>query len=567
MEPSLLFCTVLVAMVTKNLVNGQYSQPIVKTTKGTFLGIDVPFSTGFLTKSQNVHAFLGIPFAKPPTGERRFKMPEPVDSSDGSYNATQMPPQCSQGETPFLRPILTATDMSEDCLYLNVFVPSNSPRNAAVMVWIHGGGFAFGYGLNIPTNHVALAAIGDVIVVTFNYRLGILGLLSTGDDNISPNLALFDQREALKWVYENIEAFGGDPNRVTIFGESSGGASVGWHILSSESRQYFQRAILQTGNPLDPWANLLTRSEAFERAQMTAALAGCDSTNNGSAILYCLGEKTVEELIAIPSLGRWSPVNDGIFFKSSVPELLQKGAYQGIDVIIGTNRDDAFFLVYLASGFPKATPNITKTQFSSLLSGSSDSFIADLLEVIYSEDIQNTESYVFGLIRGLTDSAYVCGMSNFARQVSTAGSRVYMYVLTHAPAQSLWNVSWSRAGHIEESQFVFGLPFQALPQFSHPYDEIKISAYVMQFWTNFAKTGDPNTSEDSRELPVPEWIPFTAESEDYKEIDIGFSNKQKLRSHQCNFWENLLLEIRRLLGNVVYGLVPFHEYNYLNSCH
>ncbi|XP_071823624.1 acetylcholinesterase-like [Apostichopus japonicus] len=535
--------------------------PVVSTNVGQVQGETDTFSSKFLQESGDVYSYRGIPFAKPPINDRRFRPAEAMDPWEGVINATEIPPSCPQIYQSFYKHLYGTNNFSEDCLYLNVFAPRDASPNAAVMVFIHGGSFVLGSGSDFPYNPLPLVFLGDVILVTINYRLNIFGFFSTGDDAIPANLGLTDQRLALKWVNENIDAFGGDPQKVTVFGESAGSACISWHLLSEESRQYFQRVILQSGPPYANWANVLTPDQSRDIAFLAADIGGCTPSVPGdtSGLADCFRTKlTVEELLEIHSkvdelflLGPtvWIATNDGEFFTDDVNTLIEEGAYSNIDILLGTNKDEGTFRTYLFTGLPEERPFVSKDFFTFITTGFNDPLVSDLLEAVYASGIDQEDNYVGALEDALSDTSYKCGTSLLARNAATAGSTVYMYHMTHEPIRSLWNVTWLRASHFEELQFVFGLPFFDDPFYVPVYDEVKIAFYVIRMWTNFAKSGDPN---GPIRLPgsIPEWPRFVPVSEEYKELDIRFNNKRKLRQQHCQFWLKTLPEIVYLQGAV-----------------
>ncbi|KAJ8031714.1 Acetylcholinesterase [Holothuria leucospilota] len=527
---------------------------LVNTTKGQLIGHRMPFSSTFLSQEREVDVFRGIPFAKPPVGKRRFRPAEPVEPWEGVFNATQTPPSCPQVVESYFEGLVEGLTFSEDCLYLNIFVSSSRPANSSVMVFIHGGSLSWGSGSDFPYDASLLALLGDVIVVTINYRLNIFGFLSTGDDVMPPNIGLTDQQAALKWINENIAAFGGDPNMVTIFGQSAGSACVGYHLLSPESRRYFQRVIMQSGTPLDTWATTVPPEVALERAIAVADAGGCgDNLENSENILECLRQKSVDELLNLTLIAQtlfpvdanfilWPPVIDGIFFQNDVVSLISEGGFQDVEILLGTNDDEGRLFTYQLTGLPADEPFIDKNTFALLLTGTTDPFLADLLEVVYSNRIDSKGNFVDAFADALGEIGFTCSMIEFAKQVTIVGNKVYMYQLTQEPTRSLWNFSWADATHHEETQFVFGLPFRGHPFYVPSYEEIKLSFYVIRLWTNFAKSGDPNFPDRLPEQ-ISEWPVFLPDSELYKELDINFSNKRGPRQQQCKFWTELLPRI------------------------
>lgn len=220
----------------------------------------------------DVDAFLGIPFAKPPLGDLRFAPPVPADPWKGKRDATQMPKACMQyisgafdKANPATQIWINNTVMDEDCLYLNIWVPTESLGTGAlfpVLVWIFGGGFFSGSASLDVYDGRFLSAMESVIVVSMQYRLGPFGFLYI-ESEVDGNMGLKDQQLALKWVQDNIKAFNGDPNQVTIFGESAGAVSVGLHYLAPTSRPLFKRMIMESSSPLNRWA-LSTPADAHE---------------------------------------------------------------------------------------------------------------------------------------------------------------------------------------------------------------------------------------------------------------------------------------------------------------
>ncbi|XP_009076545.1 PREDICTED: acetylcholinesterase, partial [Acanthisitta chloris] len=230
---------------------------VVPPSSGPVRGFHVP-----VAPSSRVAAFLGIPYAEPPVGPLRFAPPRPARPWLGVLEASSYPHACFQpvdtmfpgfGGSEMWNP---NREMSEDCLYLNVWVPEPKPSNPApVLVWIYGGGFYSGAASLDVYDGRFLAQAEKVLVVSMNYRVGALGFLALpGHPEAPGNVGLLDQRLALRWVQTNIASFGGDPNSVTLFGESAGAASVGLHLLTGAGGSLFRRAILQSGSPNGPWA-------------------------------------------------------------------------------------------------------------------------------------------------------------------------------------------------------------------------------------------------------------------------------------------------------------------------
>ncbi|MGH2807530.1 MAG: carboxylesterase/lipase family protein [Actinomycetota bacterium] len=298
-------------------------------------------------REDDVFVFRGIPFAAPPTGPRRFRPPQPVEAWAGLRDATEFGPAAPQLPSP-LEHIVGSREltMSEDCLYLNVWTPGLDDVRRPVLVWIHGGAFTTGAG-SIPWyDGTSFARLGDVVVVTLNYRIGALGFLLLdgivdGMDQAS-NLGILDQIAALRWVRDNIEAFGGDPDQVTVFGESAGAMSVAVLMGMPSAKGLFGRAILQSG-----------------AAQSVAGRTQAERITHEFLAEIDLPEPDAESLRAAPVdeilraqgsivLRNWGkvhglplqPVFDGMLMPQLPHDAIEDGSSEGMDVLIGTTRDE-----------------------------------------------------------------------------------------------------------------------------------------------------------------------------------------------------------------------------------
>ena len=294
-------------------------------------------------------AFLGVPYAKPPVGALRWAPPEPPEAWTEPRSATGRPPRCVQ------RALGLDLASQEDCLYLNVHTPDPRPEDAPVMVWLHGGAFLFGEGLQTDEGTAGdlLAATHGVVVVSLNYRLGPYGFLAhpalTAERGASGNYGLMDQRLALEWVRDNIAAFGGDPDDVTIFGESAGGLSVCAHLISPESEGLFHRAISQSGlcdSALDDLSDAEAAGERF-----ADALSCADAE--------CLRAASVDEITTADGAGSdpfgevgaeraWWPIVDGAVLEGDFRTEVERGAFVNVPTVVGWNADEGTLFVMLA---------------------------------------------------------------------------------------------------------------------------------------------------------------------------------------------------------------------------
>jgi para-nitrobenzyl esterase len=319
-------------------------EPVVKTSTGALKG----------ATSEGIVVFRGIPFAKPPTGALRFRPPQPLERWDGVRDATAFGPTSLQVPNELLdsffgRP--KPQPMDEDCLYLNVWTPKPDGARRPVMVWIHGGGFTIGAGSQPFYDGTALAS-RDAVVVTINYRLGALGFLrvesvSGGGDEALTNFGMLDQIAALEWVRDEIAAFGGDPENVTIFGESAGGMSVGCLMASPLARGLFHKAILQSGAAHTALTLQQAEQNASEFLQTLGAGRGDAETLRSFPASEIIAAQASLEAADRERTGageylglRYQPVIDGLFLESMPIDAITGGNAKDVAVLIGTNCDE-----------------------------------------------------------------------------------------------------------------------------------------------------------------------------------------------------------------------------------
>ena len=305
------------------------------------------------TMSDGVPAYLGIPFAAPPVGELRWREPQPVKQWTGVLDCSKYAPACPQPKSLFYD--VGATN--EDCLYLNVWSTAKSPdAGLPVMVWIHGGSYTTGAGSQSMYDGKNLAR-QDVVIVTINYRLGPLGFLShpllskESPHGVSGNYGLLDQIAALKWVKKNIQSFGGNPNRVTVFGESAGAASICSLMISPLAEGLFQQAVSESGSFGDAYP--VARENTVEKAEksgleLTATL-GCDKAEN---ILAAMRQKTADDIIKAAYKNydanggtKYRPVTDGWVIPDNPWSLFTAGKQAKVPLLIGTNANEGTIFI------------------------------------------------------------------------------------------------------------------------------------------------------------------------------------------------------------------------------
>ncbi|XP_070571596.1 acetylcholinesterase-like isoform X2 [Ptychodera flava] len=516
---------------------------LVHTKSGGVRGKTVSLPDG----RGEVFAFLGIPFAEPPLGDLRFRTPVPVKSWEGVRSATNFSNSCmQQSDTTY--PGFSGSEMwnpntavSEDCLYLNVWTPSPRPHKATVMVWIFGGGFYSGTASLDVYDGKILAGVEDVIVVSMNYRVGTFGFLATGDDRAKGNYGMLDQLLALKWVKENIAAFGGDPQTVTIFGESAGADSVGLHLLSPLSRPYFVRAILQSGAPDNTWG-FMDRKESKRRSAVLGETLGCSYSDPD--FVDCLRKVPANTLSESEWITvnfnefPWVPTVDGFFLPDEPKRLISERRLNPADLLLGANKDEGtWFILYQVPGYEKDSDS-TQTYDSYLnnvdlvdfdLNACSRSAVKDRYTSwgkMY-DKIANRD----GLDDVVGDRQFLCPVVDFAHEYAKEDYNVYMYYFDHEASNKPWP-EWMGVMHGDEIQYVFGCPLD--PSMNYNDKEKDMAETMMSYWANFAKHGNPNKGKK-----VPHWPKQTSQNREYLIIP-AYESATALRKDYCDLWSDLI---------------------------
>ncbi|XP_062979554.1 cholinesterase-like [Elgaria multicarinata webbii] len=494
--------------------------------------------------SSSVTAYLGIPYAEPPMGKLRFQKPLPHQPWSQVLEATSFGNACPQFIfTNFPEADLCAANrpLSEDCLFLNIWVPHPRPSSPTlVLAWIHGGsGFLTGTASLDMYNGAFLAAYENVVVVSINYRLGALGFLSLPPD-VPGNMGLMDQQLALKWVQENAAAFGGDPTRVTIFGQNAGAASVGLHLLSPSSQSLFARVVLQSGTPNMVWA-WRSPEEAKQRSLAFGHLLGC-TEDGDAALLSCLQEKdakefgqhelsmTVERVLDIPFL----PVTDGEFLPDEPQKLLEAGRIQHKPVLIGVTSDEASaFVPYF---FPHVNDGlITWEQLlkaTGMMVQNPTEKDVQAVALKYSEEDSGPGRYRWAMSQSFSDYFFVCPAAEFAAKVREAGNPLYFYSFRHHTSGSVWP-EWVGAPHGAEIPYVFGT-LESVLGVNQTYTEAEaaLSRRMMHYWAEFSRTGKPTGSGASEE----EWPLYNATQLNFFHLDTEPSPvTQRAPLRHCGF--------------------------------
>lgn len=476
--------------------------------------------------------FRGIPYAAPASGENRWAPPRPVAPWIGELTCEAFGPECPQLPYPedslFYRP---PKPQSEDCLRLNVWTDAAAPADARrpVMVWIHGGALTRGSGAT-PTYDGANLVRRGVVVVTINYRLGPLGFLAhpelsaeaerEGRGATSGNYGILDQIAALEWVRDNIAAFGGDPSRVTIFGESAGSFSVNVLTATPLARGLFHRAIGQSGGMFGPMIRL---KEAAETRPSAESMGVAFAEAAGARSLAELRALPVEKILATfqassgPLSLRSTPNVDGRLLPADIRTIFERGEDNDVPTIVGSNAKEMTTLTP-----PAAVPK-TLDAYRRMVEGM---FPANAAEILAFYPASTDAEAPDAALAVSGDRAFTVQMRAWARAAAKGEGKSYWYFFTHAPP--LPNREYLGAFHAAEIAYAFGNLDPGKGPAKREYDETdrRLSNAMATYWTNFAKTGDPNRGdgagasgpEADAANALPEWPPFDDEHRPYLEL-------------------------------------------------
>lgn len=486
----------------------------VRIESGRILGRYMTSENG-----KTIRAFMGIPYAEPPVGDLRFRAPVRPAIWNGIRLTQQQPPICLHKD-PFIRS--KGTNGQEDCLYLNVYAPKfdmEKDKKLAVMVFIHGGGWEAGYGgySNVPPEYFL---DHDIILVTGNYRLGVLGFLSLENQEISGNFGLKDQVMMLAWVRMNIDKFGGDSNRITIFGNSAGGASVNYHSIAPMSKGLFQQGILQSGSLMNFWSDPARPGLAKMRAIRVTSLVGCKiSGTNFKEIGKCLREVDGNKLAeVIDEFFEWD-TDPVIPFPPVVEDFHQEDeafisslhySKHAFDIpwMVGFTSEEG--LIKSASFFNKNNKKLTDDLINNWENILPITFYYDHLpdsdqkEITskISEYYMNNEPLDYSKRQNFTnmysDAFFIGILDNLEfRLKDNIRDNTFVYLFSHKGAASFSEVLNGESDkfygtcHVDELLYLFPLQktnpilYSSIPT----EEDRKLSKLMVELWVNFAKTG------------------------------------------------------------------------------
>ncbi|XP_045197203.2 neuroligin-1-like [Mercenaria mercenaria] len=559
---------------------GKAEETRLDTKRGTVIG-EAEF-VEFNGEYKPIVRFLGIPYAKPPVGERRFTKPEPYGNFTSLYNATFHRPHCMQTRLSFK--YIKDYQQDEDCLYLNIYIPGNysySAQSHAVMIYIHGGGFLDG-GADIYVGD-KLSAFNDIIVVAINYRLNVFGFLSDGA-NLRGNFGLWDMKLAIQWVHDNINDYGGDPTRVTLFGQSAGGAAVMYQAINPNNRGLIHRVIAQSGSIFGYWALQRKTAKTFD---WFASSVNC-SSRYISETMKCLRSKPATDLKLHENeyVLQFVPNVDSEFLPEEPEALSKRNSEAGraamkffseIDFLNGVTSSDGNFAREYWTAWMKyenidTDENISEGVPKSFLT---DIYIPDKLSQMF-DNIPDTlkRSVVFQytdwsndtdpflvrseLLQFESDTVFFVpsSISSRVHQRSkgnqTSGSS-YFYVFDHKPS-FVPDPDWLEgATHVMDLAYIFGFPkplqsklikdYHAVDPFKVLPEDFVFSKVMMTLWSNFAKTGNPNLPVPNDDNNIPVWPTFDLKDEAYLSISTNMSS-ESVQHHfdgeKVAFWEGIV---------------------------
>nr|AJP62554.1 carboxylesterase [Oxya chinensis] len=530
----------LVAAVCAGVADSS-PRPQARQGEDVFVTVETGVLRGVVATSLNgslYNRFVGIPFAAPPVGDLRFKAPQPAASWSGQRDALNYGSECPQ-----------AGGGSEDCLYINVYVPLLSDSSPlAVMTNIYGGAYTAG-----SSSYRAPDYFMDkgVLLVTFNYRVGSIGFLSLQNDDIPGNAGLKDQIFALQWVQRNIAAFGGDPDRVTIFGESAGGSSTSHLFLSPAAKGLFRGVIIESGEANANWglelsprekayrlaASLGFQTQGADDAAVAAFLRAAshqDLTRDDSRALSDFEKRRLSRLAFVPVI---EPQSDSAVVTENPGDILRGGRYNQVAVMTGVTSGDGGVVIYSSGVLWNAAYAADVRENFTALVGSQLQLATEEEQTEAAVKVQNfyfgdagfnveDQQAVFDMT---SDMYFIQPAEALARTVATTSDLpVYLYYFDYDG----YGATETGMGHAQEASYLF---LQDGPDKDPNSNDGKVTELLTSLWTNFAKNADPAPGGS----PVT-WEKFTAGTANYLDMKLPFVTQQNLLKERMDFWKEIL---------------------------
>jgi para-nitrobenzyl esterase len=494
---------------------------IIKTAEGNV--------HGKLINDGKVRAYQGIPYAAPPVGELRWQAPQPALSRNSDLDATKYGHRCAQNhvyaDMVFQDSATSGDTGSEDCLTLNVFAPAGNPQNAKlpVMFWIHGGGYSAGASSE-PRHNGDFLPLKGVVLVTINYRLGVFGFLALPElaleqHGSSGNYGLMDMVAALAWVKKNIAAFGGDPNCVTIFGESAGSFAVSTLMAAPSAQGLFHRAIGESGGALG------SGTRSMDSLAIAGAKHAAWAKEAGANTLAELRALSTEQILATTAKKngvRFGPVIDGRFLSKPVLDSFNAGEQAKVPLLAGFNRDED---ASLAAGM---TAEKWQARAKQRYKDKADAFLqlypgpTDEVAMRSAADFGGDQFIGYGTWKWIEIDR------------ETGNKSIYRYKLDLAAPPSKYH-SGSYAFHSDDIEYVFGT-LDTRPGAVWRPEDYALSDQMMSYWSHFAKDGDPN-GVDGKARRLPDW-PKYADGDPVLHLDNPTTSRPDENRGRYEFWRN-----------------------------
>lgn len=487
------------------------------------------------------YAFLGVPFAAPPVGDLRWRLPQPVVPWDGEHEALAFSDRCTQSADSFLDEDPEPGEYFgiEDCLYLNVWTPQQAQTSdrLPVILFVHGGGNTFGGAMD-PIDSVVhpnpgyegyplyggarLAAAGNVVIVTTNYRLGPLGYIShpgldaESSENVSGNYGLHDIIAALRWVQDNIEAFQGDPDRVLLIGQSGGARDVNALATCNTPDGLFSRVAVHSA-PL----GLKPLDDLRAQTDLLVAEMGCDDASDPMA---CMREVSPDKLVLAQSSvpqglasGAFLPTVDGHLCTQQPTDVMAGGTYRGTPMILGTMQDE----------YSHRWSGITESAYPGLVSSAVGPALAGA--VLGQYPLSRFPSPTVAYTEMMSDKNVTCPHRRYARIAADARAPLYFYRFQEVLEPE------ARVGYgaYHTSDFLFFFQHMSGDAFPASDGDRAAQDVMRRYWVRFAEEGTPSGGDD------PEWPMFTSQSEPYLAVEAAPAVGQHLKQDDCDFWDAL----------------------------
>ncbi|XP_063239116.1 juvenile hormone esterase-like [Bacillus rossius redtenbacheri] len=541
---ALLFVTLLSGACSED-VHQVFSGNVYAVVNTTYGSVRGQLVNSNVPNGGQYYIFKGIPYAKPPVGDLRFKAPVAHPAWSGVRDALQFGSTCVQQENPGTG--------AEDCLFVSVFTPQLPGHGVTlkpVMVNIHGGGFTHGSGNTSPDRMLQ----EGIVFVSLNYRLSVLGFLSVDSTVVSSNNGLKDQSLALRWVHANIARFGGDPAQVTIFGQSAGGASIEFQMLSPLSRGLFHRAISDSGSALNPWAFL---NSTADRAFALGKRLGHTTTDATSLVKFLKSvsaqnlEKSVDPYNPFPpTLEYQHQQGSEVFLPEEPIMLLRQGRYTQVPYITGCNnkeqKEDPYVLQFISK--PELWKNVDMQRFipddlhltrNSKLSEE----IATEMKKFYLGTGTPSAAEISSLVDVDSDQKFVTGIHRSIKQrLAHGNSHLYVYEFSYdgllSPSKGKSPIKG--AAHADDIGYLFYI-YQKVSGVTESSTDAKVSQRMVKMWTNFVKYGNPTQGM------TPAWLPSTKASPAHLSIDAETRLvREDLAARRMAFWDKIYASMHKV---------------------